>query len=82
MVSTAPDPSPLRAAVADYLGWHALRGSSARHRQDVHRMLLAFAQERPRQSRAAAPTGGGHLSVLLAALQPGAFGHRADLAMT
>src|SRR5690348_17589311 len=25
------------------LDWHALRGSSLRHRQDIHRMLLAFA---------------------------------------
>jgi site-specific recombinase XerD len=38
----APTPA-LQAAVADYLDWHALRGSSLRHRQDIRRMLLAFA---------------------------------------
>jgi len=32
----------LQAAVSDYLTWHALRGSSARHQQDLQRMLAAF----------------------------------------
>jgi site-specific recombinase XerD len=33
----------LQAALSDYLTWHALRGSSARHRGDISRMLAAFA---------------------------------------
>ena len=38
----APTP-PLQTAVTEYLDWHALRGSSLRHRGDIRRMLLAFA---------------------------------------
>lgn len=33
----------LKVAIADYLTWHALRGSSTRHRGDIGRMLTAFA---------------------------------------
>lgn len=41
----------LRSALSDYLTWHALRGSSLRHQEDLRRMLAAFADaagaERP-----------------------------------
>jgi len=33
----------LQAAISDYIDWHSLRGSSARHRTDIERMLQAFA---------------------------------------
>jgi hypothetical protein len=34
----------LQPTFADYLDWHTLRGSSARHREDITRMLTAFAE--------------------------------------
>jgi integrase/recombinase XerD len=39
----SPEVTSLQATIEEYLDWHALRGSSKRHRQDVRRMLLAFA---------------------------------------
>jgi integrase/recombinase XerD len=42
MTRATSDGSTLQAAVADYLTWHALRGSSARHQGDLKRMLTAF----------------------------------------
>lgn len=39
--SSSPN-STLEAAVSDYLNWHALRGSSTRHRGDITRMLGVF----------------------------------------
>lgn len=41
MALTTSDRS-LDAAITDYLAWHNLRGSSARHRDDLKRILRAF----------------------------------------
>jgi hypothetical protein len=44
MAQTAAHSSTtLSLSISDYLDWHALRGSSKRHRQDIRRMLHSFA---------------------------------------
>ena len=51
MACTETGDSNLVATISDYLTWHVLRGSSARHKTDMRQMLSAFAKsagaERP-----------------------------------
>jgi hypothetical protein len=42
MAHCAPSLTSLSQTIADYLDWHALRGSSSRHRGDIKRMLRRF----------------------------------------
>ena len=44
MARNRPSSLSLEDAISEYLDWHALRGSSARHRKDVSRMLAAFTE--------------------------------------